>query len=219
MVALLGRCPELPSASLVLLPSQRQLAALIPYVSLLNRVVEGMEAMYQVGNKSLQKPQNPCKNLHLFHVLSSWISLHLFSNSLSGTMHILSAHTMLKNFMAVPGPWIFYRVTTIFSLAGVPAKSAERQVFTCQHSIINVTGQFYWCGRREQEQVLGYQPMTCCGGYVGSFGEALERSIFVPSTWRQIGLGTQWVGGYWKKVLESPVQHGTFLGLWSKYRR
>ena len=70
MVALLGGCPELSSASLVFLPSKRQLAALVPSptraLSLCSG--KGMEALCQVGDKSPPKPPNPYKGLQLLHV-------------------------------------------------------------------------------------------------------------------------------------------------------
>lgn len=67
-VILLGGCPELSSASLVFLPSKRQLAARVPSptraLSLCSG--KGMEALLKVGNKSPPKPQIPAKACNSF---------------------------------------------------------------------------------------------------------------------------------------------------------
>lgn len=93
MVALLGKCPELSSASLVVLILKGGLL-LIPSsmcaLSLSGSIRDGGTGPGAELKSS--KIPNPYKGLQLFHILMSWTGLHFMD------------HINPKHFMAVPGP-------------------------------------------------------------------------------------------------------------------
>lgn len=140
----------------------------------------------------------------------------------SGTTHFLPDHTTPQNYMMVLGPWIFCRFST--HLLTVRCSTKVCRVSSTEASL-PMTILYHWCNRptllmwERTGTVLGLPTPDILWGCIGSFGEALKRSIVAPSPWTKIDPGTQQARIYWKKHLLSQVQPGTFLGLWSKYVR
>lgn len=62
----------------------------------LYQVIQGMEVLCQVGNKSPSKPQNFYKDLHLFHILREWINLYLISHSFGDNVDLTQPDNSLK---------------------------------------------------------------------------------------------------------------------------
>lgn len=54
----------------------------------LYQAAQGMGALCQVGIKSLLKPPNPYRGLHLFHILKGWMGLYLINHNFWDNTHL-----------------------------------------------------------------------------------------------------------------------------------
>ena len=122
-------------------------------------------------------------------------------------MSILPNKMTPPNFMVVHAPCIFHGLSSIFSLIGIQAETAEcPAVLASLHvNMIQCNEPILPVRERDQGQFSGYHPMTF-GGQV-----ALRKHLKRPLLWVQIDFVSQWYEIYWKKHLLNSVQHGALL--------
>ena len=114
MRALLGRCPEMQHFISIFYPLKGSLLFWSPVTaSSPGSIRNNGTVPWEIKVLRNQKLWNPYKGLHLFHHL--WGQMDLYFTSHNIWEHISPDQTIPKNFIIVPGSWIFCTFTTILA--------------------------------------------------------------------------------------------------------